>query len=545
MTINSIEMTNWKCFSHKKIKFDKFTLLNWKNGEGKTSLIQAIILCLFDKRPDNLDFASLVDTSKPTKIILNFTYNASIYIVEREVGYSSGYKLYKDDELIARSRSDCKKILEKIISESVLTSLWGYEPLSVSNVLNSSYLYDILDKEFEEALNLKQYFNTDKTYNQKHKSTLERQITNQKITQADIDSLKNELDILNEKIKEKVQISDSEVIRAKKAKEDFAEYNKLITQLIDKVPYDRETCLRLKTYGRTEEEWNTYFNNIKLELEKEKKKASASPLTKYPRNVIQSLIQESHKNNDTCILCNKHQFIEPKIDYDTIDNNKIMRLEKILEDSTYSFKDFSISVKYWHLQKLISQVSYAKDFETEYKPILDNYSADNNKLFEEYNIKKEQYTQLDKDLSKITELLKATEAYEKDKQCISIVEKYIAEAKEYYAENIVTQATEIIKSINSRYTQIYIENGIYKAKLYDKDFIEEHKLAVQSLSKGEKTIVALSLILAIRNIFMPNLPLIMDESFANLDANNIEAIKQIMHTDKNQWIVVSHDERLI
>ena len=73
MRLTSIEMTNWKCFNHRKIDFDKVTFLNWKNGEGKTSLIQAIILCLFDKRPDNLNFESLVDTSKESKIILKFT----------------------------------------------------------------------------------------------------------------------------------------------------------------------------------------------------------------------------------------------------------------------------------------------------------------------------------------------------------------------------------------------------------------------------------------------------------------------------------------
>ena len=70
-------------------------------------------------------------------------------------------------------------------------------------------------------------------------------------------------------------------------------------------------------------------------------------------------------------------------------------------------------------------------------------------------------------------------------------------------------------------------------------------LPAQVLSKGKKTIVALSLILAIREIFMPNLPLIMDESFVNLDAENLNGIKDIINTDKNQWIIVSHDERLI
>ncbi len=542
MKINSIEMTNWKCFDKKKVEFDKFTLLNWKNGEGKTSLIQAIILCLFDKRPDNLDYASLVDTSKPTKLILTFTHNASIYIVEREVGKSSSYKVYKDDELLARSRADAKAILSNIIPESVLTSLWGYEPLSVSNVLNSSYLYDILNNEFEDALKLRQYFVSDKSYHQKHKSTLEKSITNQKVTQEEIDNLREELNDIESKIKEKAFVSDSDVIRAKKAKEDFAKYTRLLESLADSVPYSRDLCLRLKSYGKTKEEFNQYFVNIRHELDKEKKKAVSSPLTKYPKSTINSLINESKCNNNTCILCSG-KFVEPKIDYDTIDNKKIMQLENILEDEQYNFDDLIVSMKYWHIKKLLGQVEYSKDID--FDSILNSYNEETNRLYEEYNKKKESFAILDKDLSKINELLAATKEYDDDKKCIEIVDKYIEQAKEYYAEEIVSKATDIIRKINTRYTAIIIENGVYKAKLYDKDFNKESKLAVQSLSKGEKTMVALALILSIRNLFMPTLPLIMDESFVNLDANNIDAIKTIIHEDKNQWIIVSHDERLL
>ena len=220
-----------------------------------------------------------------------------------------------------------------------------------------------------------------------------------------------------------------------------------------------------------------------------------------------------------------------------------MRLEKVLEDSKYSFNDLLVSMKYWHIKKLINQVSYSKDID--FESILNTYNAETNKLYEEYNNKKETFAVLDKDLAKINELLAATDAYELDKTCITIVDEYIAQAKEYYAENIVKDATNIINMINPRYKEIIIENGVYKAKLFDKDFTKESVLAVQSLSKGEKTIVALSLILAIRNLFMPNLPLIMDESFANLDANNIESIKRIINEDSNQWIIVSHDERLL
>lgn len=542
MKIDSIEMINWKCFDHKKVNFDKLTLLNWKNGEGKTSLIQAIVLCLFDKRPDNLDYASLVDTEKLTRITLKFTHNASTYIVEREVGKSSSFKLYKNEELIGRTNKDCKNELAKIIPESVLTSLWGYEPLSVSNVLNSSYLYSILETEFAEPLELRQHFVSDRSYYQKHKSTLEKTITNQKVTQEQLNSMKSELDDIAAKIKEKAFVSDSDVVRAKKAKEDFAEYQKRLNDLADSVPYNRELCLRLKTYGKTEEEFNNYFKSIRQELEAEKSKASASPLTKYPKATIQSLINESKSNGGICILCGK-QFHEPHIDYDTIDNAKITRLEKILEDEQYNFTDLLISMKYWHTKKMLDQLSYSKDID--FDSILNNYNAETNKLYDTYDKKKAEFDSLSKDLAKINELLDVTEKYNQDKKCIEIVDEYIEQAKAHYASEIVRNATVLINQMNPRYSEILIENGVYKARLYDKDYKRESVLAVQSLSKGEKTMVALSLILAIRNLFMPSLPLIMDESFANLDANNIESIKRIIHEDTNQWIIVSHDERLI
>lgn len=544
MRINSIDMKNWKCFDKKKIEFDKITFFNWKNGEGKTSLIQAIILCLFDKRPDGLDFASLVDTSKESKLVLNFTYNANTYIVEREVGKTSGYKVFKNGELISRTRAESKAILSSIISESVLTSLWGYEPLSVSNVLNTNYLYDILTEEFKEPLEMKQKFVSDRSYQQKRKSTLEKSIKNQELSQEDITKLKAELDDIEAKIKEKAYIADSDVIKAKKAKEDFEEYKKIKKQLDSCKPYtyDRDLCLRLKDYGKTEEEWNNYFKNIEEQVLHEKSKAAASPLIKYPRSVISSLINESKCNDNTCILCG-NSFVEPELNYDTIDNEKIQRLEAILEDKQYDFNVLRESMKYWHFVKLLSPIEYVADYD--FQTVLDNYNEDTNRLYNEYDEKRAMYESLDRDLAKINELLQTKTLYDKDKQCIDIIDEYIAEAKVYYADTIASTAEDTLHTINTRYTRLFIENGVYKVQLWDKDFTKESILAVQSLSKGEKTIVALSLILAIRDLFMHSLPLIMDESFANLDASNLDAIKNIIKEDKNQWIIVSHDERLI
>lgn len=548
MRINSIEITNWKCFDHKKVEFDNLlTMFNWKNGEGKTSLIEAIVLCLFDKRPDNLDYASLVDIEKPSKITLHFTHNASTYIVEREVGKTSSYKLYKDESLIGRTNKECKEILNKIIPESVLTSLWGYESLALSQVLNSSYLYSLLENEFAEPLQLKQYFTSDRSYQQKQKSTLEKSITNQKVTKEDIDKLEKEIADIEAKIKEKAFVSDSDVVKAKQAKIDHEEYLKIKAQLdaCAEPEYDRETCIKLNSYGKTPEEWDAYFANVEKELNEEKSKPISHPLVKYPKDIVAKLINESKCNDNTCVVCGG-KFVEPVLDYDTIDNDKIQRLEAILKDKEehqYTFEKLLESKKYWHFVKLLEPLKYTEDFD--YKSILDSYNEETNNLYAEYDKKRAEFANLNKDFGKINELLAATENWNKDKQCIEIVDEFIEQAKEHYAQELVKQASEIVKTINTRYTEIFIENGVYKARLFDKDFKSENVYAVQCLSKGEKTIVALSLILVIRNLFLPSLPLVMDESFSNLDADNIAAIRRIIHEDNNQWIIVSHDERLL
>ena len=545
MQINKIDITNFKCFTHKTFTFDKYTLLNWKNGTGKSSLIQAIVICLFDKRPDGLAFVDLLnDPSKPGKIILTFTHNASIYIVEREIGpKASSYRLFKDNELLSRTATECKEKLNKIIPPTVLSSLWGYTPLASSSVLDTKFLTEVLAEAFVEPLKYKEYFTKDRTYYSKRKKELEATINNQDVTKEEVDTLKSEIDAIDGKIKDKAFITDNEVVKAKKAKEDYATYCNLQKELASRTPeYDRETCLRLKQYGGTKDAWTSYFGKVEQALNAEKSKSGASPLAKYPKATIDALISES-KKGCKCVVCGNSNFVEPVIIYDGIDNNKIAKCEKILEDKKYDFGMFASSVRYWHTKKCADEVSYSEkiDFNT----ILDNYNKETNNLYTELEEKRKKYDALNKDLSQISDLMIAREQWDKDTQCLNIVGEYINQAKEYFSQKIVSRAKEIVLNINPRYTDLCIKDGVYKAMVWNEDFTEEKELPVGSLSNGEKTTVALALILAIRDLFMPDLPLVMDESFVNLDAVNLEAVKEIIRKDNSQWIVVSHDERLL
>ena len=540
MILKEIFIKNWKCFKEKHIK-----LLRWENGTGKTSLIESLIFLITDKRPSGLDFDSLRNNLEQNcELILKFEHNYSDYVIEREFGKASSYRLYKDNELISRTRADNKLIMEKIIPEVVINGLWGYNSLALSPVLKTDYLFEILDTEFSEPLALKKYFQTDRTFNQKNISSLEKTIKNQTVTQEDLDKLDQEIKNIEEKIKSKAFISDNEVIKAKQCESLYPKYIELSQQISQmEYIYDRDTCLRLfnQYKARNQKMWDDYFNNVEEQIQYEKSKASeVHPLAKYPKNIIDRMIKESEQSGK-CIFCGD-QYIPIHINYDLIDYNKIEQLEKILLDKKYNFRDLSKSIKYFQVKKQLEDLEYINNFN--WREILDNYNKETNELYNKLEILKRQREDISSDLGKITDLLSYKLKYDEDKECMNIIDEYIASAKDYYANSITINATKILNNINPRYSRIFIENGIYKVLVNNEDYTNQSSLAVQSLSNGEKTIVALSLILTIRDLFMKNCPLVMDEAFVNLDANNIESVNEILRNDSSQWILVSHDERM-
>lgn len=546
MKFISIDIKNWKCFTHKHIEFDdNLNLLKWPNGTGKTSLIEAIIFGITDKRPQGLDFDSLRnDLTKNGRIEIKFIHNLSEYVIEREFGILSSYKLYRDGSLISRSRADNKAELEKIIPDIVINGLWGYNSLALSPVLKTDYLFELLEAEFAEPLALKKHFQQDKTFNQKNISSLEKTIKNQNVSEAELKALEDQINQLEELLKTKTLVSDAQVNRARQAEIDFAEYESVRERLDLLSPYyDREVCLRLHKYGiKTKDAWNSYFDSVRSELERERSKATkVHPLAKYSKPIIDKLLAEGARTGH-CALCGG-EYHPVHINYDVVNLSRIEELENILQDSEYDFNKYVQSVKYFQLKKRFDDLAYVTSFDWE--SILDDYNEETNRLYAELDTKRNQHKQLSSDLGKITDLLAFKLNYNNDKDCIAIIEEYVDQAKAYYAESITALATKTLNSINERYSKLFIENGIYKVIVNNDDFSNQTTLAVQSLSMGEKTIVSLSLILAVRDLFAKGTPLIFDESFVNLDANNMTAINDIISRDISQWIIVSHDERML
>ena len=546
MILTSIDIKNWKCFEHKTLDFDRnLNSINWVNGSGKSSLIQAIIISLFNQRPNGLSFDDLRnDLNKSCEIKLYFTHNGSDYIVDRAFGKSSKSELYRDGELISRTVKETQDLIDKMLPQSLAEGLWGHNALSLSPILKTEYLFDILENEFKEPLEIKKYFQTEKTAAQKRLSSLKKTITNQDITEEQVNNVKKELDELIKKADANSDLTNmNDVVKAKDYESKYPDYIKLKDEFAKmSAKYDIDESRRLNNLLKsknitTKEHWNSYFENIEKEIEIEKHKLSdLHPLTKYPKNVIDSILKESKKENK-CIVCGG-EYHEIKLDYDKIDQDKIDRLENELKDKDYDFIELVKSIKYYATEKKVNDLAYLDEWD--WKSVLDNFNEERNEIIKQRNAKKEEYERLKVELAEVTELLKVQKEYDNAKECIEITEQYIDEAKAYYSNSIVTEASKKLNKINPRYEHLTVDDGVYKVLVYTEDFSNCSYLPVASLSAGEKTLISLCLILTVRDMFIPEVPLIFDESFAALDASNSRNIQELIQKDYGQWIIVSH-----
>ncbi len=563
MRLVELEIKNFKCFKYIKINFnERISLFRWPNGTGKSSVIEAIMLCLYNKRPLGLPFEDLVKTGeKEAELNLTFMQGVDEWLVERKFGGSKNVNnLYKNGELVGRAAKDNYETINNFMPENITSGIWCTDSLALSPILKTDYLFQLLEQEFVKPLAMKQHFTSMRSMAQKQIKPLEGIISKQTITEKELTDLLDKITALEKEIKNKVFIDDREVIKARSAKEESIKHNKLKEQLTkSNYVYNRETCLGLYKYAKmSEDQFNNYFISTENELLKttldyqnkiteKRNKGQAHPLVKYPKQTIDKLIKDS-KETGKCILCNQ-DFIEPVINYDTIDLDKITRLEnelkqktiefnKVLEDRKYNYKDIISSIEYWTLKKQVDDLSYLDEWD--WQSILDNYDSESKKLYEELENTKTEYEEKKQAQAKQSELLKLQEQYNDARECIRISQEYIDEAKASYSASLLSHATKILNSINSRYEKLVVEDGAYRVNVLSESG-DVNSLPVQLLSKGEKTIVALSLLLTVRNLFLKGNLLVMDEAFTNLDEDNKTAVINILREDKGQWVIVSHE----
>lgn len=85
--IKQLSLTNFKCFRFKEFFFDReITTIRGGNGQGKTTIADAITFCLFGKTSDGKSDLELFKTSKDKKVIPHLDHYVEMVIVTEHDG---------------------------------------------------------------------------------------------------------------------------------------------------------------------------------------------------------------------------------------------------------------------------------------------------------------------------------------------------------------------------------------------------------------------------------------------------------------------------
>ena len=141
MNLKSIEIQNFKSTSFLKLGFEEITLIFGDNGSGKSTIIDALKLCLADKTNENL---SEYIKRGESYFLIDFAFeeNNTEYHYEYRYG-SSGYKklTYEDNgKQIVLKGGDCVDHIAKFINSDLLL----YSSISIFLSLSVNELYQRL-----------------------------------------------------------------------------------------------------------------------------------------------------------------------------------------------------------------------------------------------------------------------------------------------------------------------------------------------------------------------------------------------------------------
>lgn len=232
MKINRIELTNYRNHVSGSFQFtDGINLLLGKNGSGKSSILEALGVALFNtgNRTDNADTVHL--GANTANIRVEFTANDGIsYTVEKNIGISNNIKLSKTGDSSSRITgvaavadkmkelsgisTNIENIYKNIVTayQNKLTSVFTDTPTERAGTFNKIFdteiyrrIYQGYAKDFLDSLINQSSLKT------ATKETLQSQYEDKEKIKEDITKLQSEISLIENKIKSKQgEISSTE-----------------------------------------------------------------------------------------------------------------------------------------------------------------------------------------------------------------------------------------------------------------------------------------------------------------------------------------------
>lgn len=537
MFFKTLKVENWKSFKRQyKWHFKNQELIVDENGSGKTSKFQAIQYAIWGKYPSGFNANSVRnDPEKNALVELSFTFGDNEEhegFIKRIFGAKSVAELWVDGELVAESVRTIEAEMNRIVNFNIASQIWT-NSMTDSDILSSRYFTDVvLQDVLHDANELLIKFKTkirasNKVINSFDEELIDGESIKKKLEEVE-NSLSNNEERFNDRQYEQAKLTEQAHIQLKELKE---------AHPIFEISRQDAKAVTLMLGDMTPDEIKEYQSTLRETLKVEESKKD-SPFKNFNRNDILNIAKESMKLG-RCLICGD-EYTQGHFDHLQGELNKPIRsqiriddLKKQLEVSQYDIEEARLLRKYYQLKEQV-------DKNPNYMDVIEKFNKDQNSKWDEYRSLQQQYQKYLIQQDKIKKVSEEKQNVSHWRDIIEVLTTYISDATKYYTERILDKATENLESINPRYKGVYIEGKSFTVTLENVD----HQISVVpvvQMSSGEKTMVALSLLFAVHDIMVPELPFLFDEVFSALDSVNLEQVREFLKKQQSQIFVISHD----
>jgi len=542
MIFKYVKFKNFLSYGNAPTTFNfqesQVSVITGSNGQGKSSILDAIYFGLIGKPYRNVNKNKLINTKnkKDCLVELCFEVGGCSYLVKRGIKPNL-FEIYKDEELINEDSHvrDYQAVLENItgLNDSTIEQL-----LIISNRFYKPFLtLSASDKrEFVETMFGIKLLSTMNDSLKIRVNTLKQE---ELLIQKDIEKIDSNILLLETHVKNQESVIDKATI--------------------EQSIFDSETKIEeLKGEANSKTEEVEVLKNSKKELEL--KISNKSEYTKKKilcEEKIRTLQKEIKffESNDSCPTCEQQidsTFKSDRLDSDSVEIEKWIERKTTLENKLEKFKLVEDSIS-----KLVSQIN---SLQMEISSINIKMKNEQEKII---GLKKQSIKQMSVDLDNDNKILSLRDEKNRkledglkisnDKKNVMLVQKLISDKglRKYLVGKYIPMFNQYLNDYLQMLSAKY--QIIFDDEFNEKIVSSTHDdLDYGSFSSGEKQRCDLAIMFAflqlskIKNNMTSNL-LCCDELFVDLDEEGVVGLSNVFDLMKNNGycvLLITHDEKI-